>query len=150
MTLQFESEGRHIRVRMHINAKISGIFRSYIAAHLGCHPDESSVCWEGSRVHIDDTPRSIGAEDTDTFNVLREQKGGKPVIYLYSPTEMDVSVALTLTREWSLSVVYPVVPAKPSPSAGERIQWNVRTHADGSLTETNTDLDVAYLFWEAL
>ncbi|KAJ6549872.1 hypothetical protein B0H19DRAFT_1264764 [Mycena capillaripes] len=77
-------------------------------------------------------------------------RGGKPVIYLYSPTETTVSVALTLTREWNFSAIYPVVPTKPSPSGtGERIQWNVCTHLDGSLTELNTGLDVTYLFWEA-
>ncbi|KAJ7077038.1 hypothetical protein C8R44DRAFT_896416 [Mycena epipterygia] len=32
----------------------------------------------------------------------------------------------------------------------ETIQWDVRIHPDGSLTERTTGLDVAYLFWEAL
>ncbi|KAJ7129884.1 hypothetical protein C8R43DRAFT_896591 [Mycena crocata] len=82
--------------------------------------------------------------------MFHEQRGGKPVIYLYSPMERDVSVALTLTPEWSFSAVYPVVPTKPlAPRAGERIQWNVRTHPNGNLTESNTGLDVAYLYWEA-
>ncbi|KAF8215610.1 hypothetical protein K438DRAFT_1523318, partial [Mycena galopus ATCC 62051] len=78
------------------------------------------------------------------------QRGGKPVIYLYSPVEAEVSVALTLTRDWSFSAIYPVVPTKLPPSgAGERIHWDVRTNLDGSLTELNTGLDVAYLYWEA-
>ncbi|KAG1791958.1 uncharacterized protein BJ212DRAFT_1490797 [Suillus subaureus] len=29
------------------------------------------------------------------------------------------------------------------------LEWNVRTHQDGSLTEHNSGLDVSYLFWEA-
>ncbi|KAJ6470701.1 hypothetical protein DFH09DRAFT_1477427 [Mycena vulgaris] len=75
---------------------------------------------------------------------------GKPVIYLFSPRAIDASVCLTLTREWGLSVVYPVIPAKRTLDGGESVEWIVRTHPDGSLTERTTGLDVAYLFWEAL
>ncbi|KAJ7177138.1 hypothetical protein C8R46DRAFT_1246546 [Mycena filopes] len=93
-------------------------------------------------------PRRLS--DGDQIWAVQNQLGGKPVIYLYSPAEIDATVALTLTREWSFSVIYPVVPAKIPPSnVGQRIEWKVRTHLDGSLTETNTGLDVAYLFWEA-
>ncbi|KAJ7493841.1 hypothetical protein FB451DRAFT_1491323 [Mycena latifolia] len=53
------------------------------------------------------------------------------------------------TREWTLSAIYPVVPEKPAVGGGESVQWNVRTHTDGSLTERTIGLDVAYLFWEA-
>ncbi|KAG1769327.1 hypothetical protein EDD22DRAFT_996130 [Suillus occidentalis] len=35
------------------------------------------------------------------------------------------------------------------PSLMPSFEWNVRTHGDGSLTEYNSGLDVAYLFWEA-
>ncbi|KAJ7662692.1 hypothetical protein DFH06DRAFT_987115 [Mycena polygramma] len=81
------------------------------------------------------------------IDIFESQSGGKPVIYIYSPTETEVSVALMLTSEWDFSTIYPVVPTKSN--GGQRIQWNVRTHLDGSLTELNTGLDVAYLFWEA-
>ncbi|KAG1851705.1 hypothetical protein F4604DRAFT_1306484 [Suillus subluteus] len=70
----------------------------------------------------------------------------KPVIYLYSPSDIDVSVKLSLIPEWSLSVIYPVVATEDH---GQRLEWNVRTHQDGSLTEHNSGLDVSYLFWEA-
>ncbi|KAJ7699017.1 hypothetical protein B0H17DRAFT_1257989, partial [Mycena rosella] len=59
------------------------------------------------------------------------------------------TVRLTLTREWDRSIIYPVAPAKRTPAGGESIQWDVRTHRDGSITEHTTGLDVAYLFWEA-
>ncbi|KAG1736338.1 hypothetical protein EDB19DRAFT_1721722 [Suillus lakei] len=54
-----------------------------------------------------------------------KQLGGKPVIDLYSPTDADVSVKLSLSPEWSFSAIH------------------------GNLTENNTGLDVSYLFWEA-
>ncbi|KAJ7187725.1 hypothetical protein GGX14DRAFT_547135 [Mycena pura] len=108
------------------------------------------IIYDGVRISFDDTPYSHGMEDGDSIQVYLQQLGGKPVIYVYSPTETNVSVALTLTHEWSFSTIYPVVPSKStSPGTCERIQWNVRTHLDGNLTELNTGLDVAYLFWEA-
>ncbi|KAG2038512.1 hypothetical protein BDR03DRAFT_954278 [Suillus americanus] len=70
----------------------------------------------------------------------------KPVIYLYSPFDIDASVKLSLIPEWSLSVIYPIVTTEDH---GHRLEWNVRAHKDGSLTEHNSGLDVSYLFWEA-
>jgi len=71
----------------------------------------------------------------------------KPIIYLYSPADIDVSVNLSLSPEWRFSAIYPIATIKQN--QGEHIQWNIRTHQDGSLTEKNTGLDVSYLFWEA-
>ncbi|KAF7377938.1 hypothetical protein MSAN_00217700 [Mycena sanguinolenta] len=112
--------------------------------------DDFDMVYDGCRLRLDQTPADVDMEDQDSIDIILKQRGGKPVIYVYSPTETDVSVALTLTREWSLSAIYPVVSTKALPSGtGERIQWNVRTRSNGSLTELNTGLDVAYLFWEA-
>lgn len=88
-----------------------------------------------------------GLEDGDEVLLIPEQVGGKPIIYLYSPTAIDASVKLRLIPEWQFSAVYPVVPTKRD--LGEQIEWNVSTHQDGSLTEKNTGLDVSYPFWEA-
>ncbi|KAJ7092167.1 hypothetical protein C8R44DRAFT_647066 [Mycena epipterygia] len=77
-------------------------------------------------------------------------KGGKPVIYLFAPNVMDAAVRLTLTRNWHLSAVYPVVQQTKSIAGGDVVEWQVRVHPDGILTERTTGLDVAYLFWEAL
>lgn len=71
----------------------------------------------------------------------------KPVTYLYSPVDIDISVNLGLNHEWRFSAIYPIVTIKRD--QGEHIQWNVRTHQDGTLTEKNTGLDVSYLFWES-
>ncbi|KAG2037001.1 hypothetical protein BDR03DRAFT_399966 [Suillus americanus] len=95
--------------------------------------------------------RSIGSyniKDGDSIilKVRTTSRCRKPVIYLYSPSDIDVSVKLSLIPEWSLSVIYPVVATEDH---GQRLEWNVRTHQDGSLTEHNSGLDVSYLFWEA-
>ncbi|KAJ7118103.1 hypothetical protein C8R44DRAFT_878737 [Mycena epipterygia] len=100
----------------------------------GC-PDDYRLTYDGGYPHLNDTLAGWDIEDGDTIDLFPVLKGGKPVIYLYSPHVVDASVRLTLTREWDLSVVYP---------------WDVRTHPDGSLTEHTTGLDAAYVFWEAL
>ncbi|KAG1844211.1 hypothetical protein DFJ58DRAFT_31306 [Suillus subalutaceus] len=97
--------------------------------------------------------RSIGSyniKDGDSINLrvskLKSLLLKKPVIYLYSPSDIDVSVKLSLIPEWCLSVIYPIVTTEDH---GQRLEWNIRTHQDGSLTEHNSGLDVSYLFWEA-
>ncbi|KAG1811210.1 uncharacterized protein BJ212DRAFT_1483869 [Suillus subaureus] len=97
---------------------------------------------------IMDANRSIDSyniKDGDSINlqffVCSSPRVKKPVIYLFSPSDIDVSVKLSLIPEWSLSVIYPVVTTE---DYGQRLEWNVRTHQDGSLTERNSDLDVSY------
>ncbi|KAJ7662696.1 hypothetical protein DFH06DRAFT_1088290 [Mycena polygramma] len=148
------SAGKNVRftVRMYRHKPFERI-RYYLEQHCGF--DHCAVM-EGLRMVNDDgggridfpqTPNDLGMHDGAKVSIFQCQSAGKPVIYIYSPTETELSVALTLTPEWDFSTIYPVVPIKSN--AGQCIQWNVRTHSDGSLTELNTGLDVAYLFWEA-
>lgn len=147
--VHFSFKDLSFSVRMQNDMKFQKI-RHLIERIFGCDCDHMSMVHDGARFGFKDTPSSCWMEDGALVDIFQHQDGGKPVIYLYSPTETEVSVALTLTRDWSFSAIYPVVPAKsPHSGAGQRIQWNVRTHLDGSLTELNTGLDVAYLFWEA-
>ncbi|KAH7913493.1 hypothetical protein BJ138DRAFT_625857 [Hygrophoropsis aurantiaca] len=74
----------------------------------------------------------------------------KPVLYLYSPAEIDVSVVLSLRSGWKFSLIYPNVPVEQENATVERIRWDVRAHEDGSLVEKSTGTDVAYLFWETI
>ncbi|KAJ6461105.1 hypothetical protein C8R45DRAFT_1029194 [Mycena sanguinolenta] len=149
LTLRFQYEDEVLVIKM----KATAPFRKanyLIANQFGCDSSDLRLDYEGCRLDPDHTPADFEMEDNDSIFVMREQRGRKPVIYVYSPTETNVSVALTLTPEWSFSVIYPVVPNKALPSGtGERIQWTVCTHLNGGLTELNTGLDVAYLFWEA-
>jgi hypothetical protein len=103
--------------------------------------------WSGTMMGESRTIGSYNIKNGDSINLHPMMSGKKPVIYLYSPSDIDVSVKLSLIPEWTLSVIYPVVPTKDH---GQDIEWNVRTHQDGSLTEHNSGLDVAYLFWEAV
>ncbi|KAG1851689.1 hypothetical protein F4604DRAFT_1959187 [Suillus subluteus] len=134
---------------------------------LGYCPTDFKATWGGTTMRQDWSIGSYSIKDGDSINLqalpsigsynikdgdfhdireLAHVRGGKPVIYLYSPSDIDVSVKLSLVPEWSLSVIYPVVATQDH---GQRLEWNVRTHQDGSLTEHNSGLDVSYLFWEA-
>lgn len=114
---------------------------------LGRRPTDIKAVWDGSIMRDDRSIGSYNIEDGDSINL---QAGplcfAKPVIYLHSPSDIDVSVKLSLIPEWSLSVIYPIVPMDEH---RRHLEWNVRTHEDGSLTEHNSGLHVSYLFWEA-
>ncbi|KAG2746392.1 hypothetical protein P692DRAFT_201867792 [Suillus brevipes Sb2] len=102
--------------------------------------------WGGAIMREDRSIGSYGIEDGDSIILQVSLSFAKPVIYLFSPSDIDVSVKLSLIPEWTLSVIYPVVTTEDQ---GQRLEWNVRTHQNGSLTEHNSGLDVSYLFWEA-
>jgi hypothetical protein len=73
----------------------------------------------------------------------------KPVIYLFSPRNVDASVSVSLTPGMHFTVIYPIVPIEKHHSISQRVQWNVRTCLDGTLTESQTGLQLSSLFWEA-
>ncbi|KAJ7025806.1 hypothetical protein C8F04DRAFT_1268793 [Mycena alexandri] len=146
LNLTLDTPAGNLVVRMKPQTKFRTA-REVMRPHSPHFPDDSDACSDGyreghrygshtltvthaatgRRVTDDDTPESMEVEDGDDFLMYREQYGGKPVIHLYSPVEKEATVSLTLTRDRSF----------------------VRTHLDGTLTELNTGLDVAYLFWEA-
>jgi hypothetical protein len=65
-------------------------------------------------------------------------------------TTCGVAVPMTISDEWLLAVVYPVVPTEVLEDGLDgRIQWNVCTRQHGSLITLDPSLDIWYLFWEA-
>ena len=138
-------------VRLTLSASKSTLIRAVRAAaaeKLGERPEDFEVFYDEGYVDCGDTLGSLEVNDGDEMELHEKQTGGKPVIYLHSPFDIDASVKLSLIAEWRFSAVYPAVP--PKITHGEQhIEWHVHTHEDGSLTEKNTGLDVSYLFWEA-
>ncbi|KAF8911238.1 hypothetical protein CPB85DRAFT_1513235 [Mucidula mucida] len=63
---------------------------------------------------------------------MKPQRGGKPVIYLFSPASIQASVRLSLVKDWAFSAIYPVVPIKTYPPVGQTLEWHVQTHPDGT------------------
>lgn len=122
--------------------------KAFIAEREGKNPEGLQLVFEGNPIHFDATARSLGLDAGDYVDVVIQLLGGKPVIYLFSPETLDVSVSLTLVPEWNFSAIYPVNPIK-STKLGQQVSWDVRTHVNGDLTELTSGLDVSYLFWEA-
>ncbi|TRM59990.1 hypothetical protein BD626DRAFT_506103 [Schizophyllum amplum] len=123
---------------------------------LGSHATAANSYYYGISSSSLGTVASAGLQDGDHIDVHMEQKGGKPVIYLYAPQQVEATVRLSLTYEWGFSVVYPVVPVKKArlgtgeaTKVGQAVEWRVQTQQDGTLRELSTGLDVAYLYWEA-
>jgi hypothetical protein len=75
----------------------------------------------------------------------------KPVLYIFSPEEIEVRVNLKLqTPGLRFSTIYPIVPVYKGThdDESEKIEWIVQTRRDGHLTETKSGSEVAYLYWE--
>lgn len=138
-----------ITVLVNPTRKLDSVIQA-AALRFGRCREELSFYHDGGYVREDDTAYELGIENGDYIEVHTRQVGGKPVIYLTSPTNMDATVRLSLVPAWKLSAHYPIVPVQISHDAGESIEWKVSTRCDGTLQEHTTGLDVAYLFWEAL
>ncbi|KAF7330085.1 Ubiquitin family protein [Mycena kentingensis (nom. inval.)] len=120
----------------------------------GIPPDQQILQLAGTLLENERTLRSYGihGQRQCTLWVFSRLRGGKPVILLHSPTEMDVVVRLGLTPDWSFSALYPVVPVEEPKDARlhQSVVWNVRTRPDGTMRDKASGADVSYLFWEAL
>jgi hypothetical protein len=99
------------------------------------------------------TVHDAGIRDGSTIDAIIQLRGGKPIIYLYPSTVMDVSVKLSLVPAWEYSALYPLTPIKKIELAkgqvGQHIEWHVHANPCGLLQDKLSGKDVTYLFWEA-
>lgn len=146
------ANGEVVNLKVKPKATISSICQ-HIEYTIGKVADSVVLQYDGRRLFCSERVCDIGWSESENepihVDVHLQQLGGKPVIYLFSPIEMDALVNLSLVPSWRFSTIYPVVPTKTTALSHETLAWHVRTHADGSLTEKTTGLDVAYLYWEA-
>ncbi len=120
------------------------------------HAHEYRPLYRSDRLKEDDTFLSLDFKDGDEIYMMREQRGGKPVIYLFPPAPLPtVNVRLSLVPTWSFSALHPPTPVECTKLHGgegntETVSWTVSAKPDGSLIDKETNLAVSYLFWEAL
>jgi hypothetical protein len=108
---------------------------------------------KGRRIDPKATPKSLHVGNGSLINFECYGQARKPVIYLYPPHPLDISVNLSLTRDWEFFSVYPIAPIKDithgSLNGGQLVSWDVSARPDGTVTDKLSGSDVAYLFWEA-
>lgn len=143
----FSRQAFTIKIKTNANGRY---LQNAIAKLLDKPADDLTLRYNGLRIPPVDALSQLGVEDEDTIVVTLALRGGKPIIYVKSPDQIDVSLTLYLTTDWSFSAIYPVVPAKPwLQGGGQSVSWDVRTNHDGTLLEKRTGLVVSYLYWEA-
>ncbi|KAI8251134.1 Ubiquitin-60S ribosomal protein [Colletotrichum sp. SAR11_239] len=118
----------------------------------GVPPEAQRLIFQGSQMEDDRTLASYSVKNNDLILFVPRLCGGKPAIYLMSPTKLSsVSVDVTLTQHWGFSTLYPIV--KPAIVSGKsRVTWQVSVCPDGTLETLGapgTKLQCSYLFWEA-
>jgi len=131
---------------------ISQIF-DYYTNRTGTPREMTRLVFGGKDLEDDKTVHESGVTNGARITVILRLRGGKPVIYLYPPTVMDVSVKLSLISAWEYSAVYPLTAIKTIELAkgqeGQQIEWHVHANPSGLLRDKPSGKDITYLFWEA-
>jgi len=132
---------------------ISKIFDDY-SSRSGIPKCQVKLFFFGQEIVKDGmTLHESGLRDGTVLTMVPELRGGKPVIYLYPPTAVDVSVKLSLVPAWEYSAIYPLAVIKKVELAkgqvGQQIEWNVHANPSGLLQDKVSEKDISYLFWEA-
>lgn len=146
-----EANGEKYGFMVSSNTSLSSIRSAYMARFFKGNLEDEPRFLTSNLEHIDTNLRvaDYDLHDGDEIILMKPQRGGKPVIYLFSPASIQASVRLSLVKDWAFSAIYPVVPIKTYPPVGQTLEWHVQTHPDGTLTEYSTNLRTTYLFWEA-
>ncbi|KAG8845425.1 hypothetical protein FRB91_001759, partial [Serendipita sp. 411] len=113
----------------------------------GISPTSMRIIYKGQQTENDKKMEDYKIVPEATLHMVLCLR--KPVIYLFSETNLTAEVSLSLSPALSFTTIYPPAPIKTIDSGEETIRWNVETRKDGTLLDKVTGLEVAYLYWEA-
>lgn len=120
-----------------------------VQKHRGIAVDKQRLYYDGIRLVDENTLNFYRIPSESVIDLIPEQTGGKPVIYLFSSTPMDARVLLQLVAQWSFSALYPVKRIEGSHNGGQLVAWDVSVRPDSMLLEKDSQTEVSYLYWEA-
>ncbi|EJF58375.1 ubiquitin-domain-containing protein [Dichomitus squalens LYAD-421 SS1] len=104
--------------------------------------DKQRLIFAGETLESSRVLSDYNIQRESTIRLLYSHKGGKPVIYLFSPHAIsDATVSISLAPQWSFSHIYPQVDVKALAAGKEQASWSISANPNGSL--------LSYLFWEA-
>lgn len=115
----------------------------------GIPPDQQLLSSNGRLLEDDRTLPEYDISAASILDLELRLRGGKPVVYLFSPTSLDAIVDLRLVPEWRFSALYPVVSIKEQSekddckAVSQPVSWNVQVLPDGTLLDKDSGSSAA-------